>query len=170
VARREEHASGRGHLSWRYVGQRVCQHAYRKVPSPSPFPYRFHSSPSFPTSHDRYQSYVERFRSIFHAPASLPVYYLPGNHDVGLGHGPKTSVHARSRYLDTFGPLSQHIQLGGYTLLMVDAPALVDEDWRRDSAGENRTHGLPKDLIPLQQTRARQGSGKWFLRSHRLFH
>jgi hypothetical protein len=90
------------------------------------------------------------------------VYYLPGNHDVGLGDGGDTSTDARARYAVTFGPLSQYVALGGHSLLMIDAPALVDEDWRRDRAGENRTDGLPHNLIHLQQARAQQGFGKQF--------
>ena len=88
------------------------------------------------------------------------MYYLPGNHDVGLEGGGDTSTDARARYAVTFGPLSQHVVLGGHSLLMIDAPALVDEDWRRDRAGENRTDGLPQNLIRLQQARAQQGFGK----------
>ncbi|KAH9978753.1 Metallo-dependent phosphatase-like protein [Lactifluus volemus] len=104
-----------------------------------------------------YLAYARRFRSIFPTSPSLPVYYLPGNHDVGLGDGGDTSADARARYAVTFGPLSQYVALGGHSLLMIDAPALVDEDWRRDRAGENRTDGLPHNLIHLQQARAQQG-------------
>ncbi|KAI0305609.1 Metallo-dependent phosphatase-like protein [Multifurca ochricompacta] len=102
----------------------------------------------------KYQEYVQRFRSIFSAPQSLAVYYIPGNHDVGLGNGRDTSTLARPRYKAAFGPLAQHVVLGGHSLLMVDAPALVDEDWRRDNASESRTDGLPQDLKYLQHLRA----------------
>jgi hypothetical protein len=102
----------------------------------------------------RYQEYVARFHSIFSAPPSLPVYYIPGNHDVGLENAPNISANARLRYKTTFGPLSQHVMLGGHSLFMVDAPALVEEDWRRDSTGESRTNGLPKDLEYLRYLRA----------------
>jgi 3',5'-cyclic AMP phosphodiesterase CpdA len=107
----------------------------------------------------RYQEYVERFRSIFSASPSLPVYYLPGNHDVGLGDGPNTSKLARSRYRAAFGSLSQHVVLGGHSLLMVDAPALVDEDWRRERAGESRINGLPQDLNFLKHLRMQHVPG-----------
>ncbi|KAI9442239.1 Metallo-dependent phosphatase-like protein [Lactarius indigo] len=60
----------------------------------------------------RYQKYVERFHSIFSASPSLPVYYLPGNHDVGLGDGRGTSKLSRSRYRAAFGPLAQHTRIG----------------------------------------------------------
>lgn len=31
----------------------------------------------------RYEEYYQRFKSIFHKQSQAPVYYLPGNHDVG---------------------------------------------------------------------------------------
>ncbi|KAH8990472.1 Metallo-dependent phosphatase-like protein [Lactarius akahatsu] len=101
----------------------------------------------------RYQEYVDRFHSIFTASPSQPVYYLPGNHDVGLGNGRGTSQLARSRYRAAFGPLTQHVALGGHSLLMVDAPALVDQDWHREQAGESRIDGLPQDLNYLKHLR-----------------
>jgi hypothetical protein len=107
----------------------------------------------------RYQEYVERFRSIFSASPPLPFYYLPGNHDVGLGDGRDTSTFARSRYRAAFGPLAQHVVLGGHSLLMVDAPALVDEDWRREQAGESRFDGLPQDLHFLKHMRMQHTPG-----------
>jgi hypothetical protein len=85
------------------------------------------------------------------------VYYVPGNHDVGLNNGPNTL--ARPRYKTTFGPLSQYVVLGGHTLFMVDAPALVEEDWRRESTGENRANGLPRDLEYLRHMRAEHAAG-----------
>ncbi|KAI0268715.1 Metallo-dependent phosphatase-like protein [Gloeopeniophorella convolvens] len=106
----------------------------------------------------KYQEYHARFLSIFSVPASLPVYYLPGNHDVGLGHTDDTSPFARSRYSAAFGPLSRHVVLGGHSLLMVDSPALVDEDWRRTEAREDRGSGLPHDLRDLQHLRAQHAA------------
>jgi hypothetical protein len=87
------------------------------------------------------------------------VYYVPGNHDVGLQDGPNTSGLARARYKTTFGPLSQHVVLGGHSLLLVDAPAIVEEDWRRERTGENRVNGLPKDLEYLRHMRAEHTPG-----------
>ena len=118
----------------------------------------FRPALSFCTT-SRYQEYVERFRSIFSASPSLPIYYLPGNHDVGLGDGRNTSKFARSRYRAAFGPLSQHVVLGGHSLLMVDSPALVDEDWRREQAGENRIDRLPQDLNFIKHLRMQHAAG-----------
>lgn len=86
------------------------------------------------------------------------MYYVPGNHDVGLGNRRDTSALARPRHRLMFGPLVRHVVLGGHSLLMVDAPALVDEDWRRENAGESRTDGLLKDLEHLRHVRAAQAS------------
>ena len=49
--------------------------------------------------------------------------------------------------------------LGGHSLLMVDAPALVDEDWRREQAGESRIDGLPQDLNFLKHLRMQHAPG-----------
>jgi hypothetical protein len=108
----------------------------------------------YPPSACRYQEYVRRFRSIFLTPPSVPVYYIPGNHDVGLGNRGNASSLARPRYRSAFGPLAQHVVLGGHSLFMVDAPALVEEDWRRQNMGEDRTNGLPRDLEYLQHMRS----------------
>jgi hypothetical protein len=83
------------------------------------------------------------------------VYYIPGNHDVGLGDRGNISSFARPRYRSAFGPLTQHVKLGGHSLFMIDAPALVDEELRREDAGERgRVNGLPQDLEYLQHMRA----------------
>lgn len=118
----------------------------------------FSPSPSLGTAlrhlYRRYQEYVNRFHSLFPAPPSVPVYYIPGNHDVGLGDRRNASSLARARYRAAFGPLSQHVSLGGHSLFMVDAPALVDEDLRRENAGEvGSADGLPEDLKYLQHSR-----------------
>ena len=148
-----------------HITKCVMGHAPPPPPPPSLFsalrvqalipPSLLSSPPRLPsTLRCRYQEYVARFYSIFSTPPSLPVYYIPGNHDVGLENAPNTSANARPRYKTTFGPLSQHVVLGGHSLFMVDAPALVEEDWRRHSTGESRTNGLPKDLEYLRYLRA----------------
>ena len=59
----------------------------------------------------------------------------------------------------TFGPLTQHVVLSGHSLVTVDAPALVDEDWRRGQAGESRIEGLPQDLNLTKHLRMRHAAG-----------
>lgn len=64
---------------------------------------------------------------------------------------------ARPRYRSAFGPLAQHVKLGGHSLFMIDAPALVDEDLRLENAGEaGSATRLPEDLQYLQHVRAGQ--------------
>jgi hypothetical protein len=94
------------------------------------------------------------------------VYYIPGNHDVGLGGRRNTSSLARPRYRAAFGPLAQHVKLGGHSLFMIDAPALVDEDLRRQDAGEQGgANGLPQDLGYLQHMRAGQVASAYLVQS-----
>ncbi len=85
---------------------------------------------------------------------------------MGLGDRRNTSTLARLRYRSAFGPLSQHVKLGGHSLFMIDAPALVDEDLRREDAGEKGSvKGLPQDLGYLQHMRAEQVAGAYLVPS-----
>ncbi|KAJ2989890.1 hypothetical protein NUW54_g8643 [Trametes sanguinea] len=89
-------------------------------------------------SDEEYNRYVRRFRSIFAADGRLPTYYIPGNHDIGLGSSSPTyrfSEHVLERYLSNFGPLNQRISISNHTALLIDAPGLVDEDRERALAG-----------------------------------
>ncbi|OSD03988.1 Metallo-dependent phosphatase [Trametes coccinea BRFM310] len=91
---------------------------------------------------EEYNRYVRRFRSIVAADDRLPKYYIPGNHDVGLGSSSPTyrfSEHALERYLSNFGPLNQRISISNHTVLLIDAPGLVDEDRERALAGMSFT-------------------------------
>lgn len=81
---------------------------------------------------------------------------------MGLGDRDNTSSLARPRYRSAFGPLTRHVKLGGHSLFMIDAPALVDEDIRREDAGERGSaRGLPQDLGYLQHMRAEQVAGRY---------
>ena len=76
---------------------------------------------------------------------------------MGLGDRGNISSFARPRYRSAFGPLTRHVKLGGHSLFMIDAPALVDEELRRENAGERGSvNGLPQDLEYLQHMRAKQ--------------
>ena len=100
------------------------------------------------------------------------MYYIPGNHDVGLGDRPNMSSLARPRYRSAFGPLAQHVKLGGHSLFMIDAPALVDEDLRLENAGKaGSATRLPEDLQYLQHVRAGQvaNASGYLIRSRLLF-
>jgi hypothetical protein len=53
----------------------------------------------------------------------------------------------------------------GHSLFMIDAPALVDEDLRREDAGERGgVNGLPQDLKYLQHMPAEQVASGYLLR------
>ncbi|EIW63035.1 uncharacterized protein TRAVEDRAFT_69187 [Trametes versicolor FP-101664 SS1] len=89
-------------------------------------------------SDDEYGRYVRRFRSIFAHDERLAMHYMPGNHDIGLGVSSPSyrfSDLARERYLSSFGPLNQRITLGNHTVLLIDAPSLVDEERARTASG-----------------------------------
>lgn len=38
---------------------------------------------------------------------------------------------SRDRYVKNFGPLNQVVSIANHSLVMIDAPGLVDEDYRR---------------------------------------
>ncbi|KAJ9120458.1 hypothetical protein QFC24_005130 [Naganishia onofrii] len=56
--------------------------------------------PSSDFSHHRYQTYTNRFKSIFRLPEGTPMYYVPGNHDLGLGPNRLFSPYAKQRYAE----------------------------------------------------------------------
>ncbi|KAI0645414.1 Metallo-dependent phosphatase-like protein [Trametes meyenii] len=93
-------------------------------------------------SDEEYDRYVRRFRSIFSARKQLPMHHMPGNHDIGLGLSSPSyrfSEHARERYLSNFSPPNQQIAIGEHTVVLIDAPGLVDEDRARTASGMSYT-------------------------------
>ncbi|GJJ06641.1 hypothetical protein Clacol_000835 [Clathrus columnatus] len=52
-----------------------------------------------------------------------------------LGRSRAFSARTRSHYEAVFGPANQIKTFGNYTLILLDAPALVEEDYRRHSTG-----------------------------------
>lgn len=61
---------------------------------------------------------------------------MVGNHDVGLGRSSAFSRRARPRYEKSFNVSdpNQVVYFGNHTLVLLDAPGLVEEDYRRVSA------------------------------------
>ena len=79
------------------------------------------------------------------------MYYVTGNHDVGwvqvlslslpelihliyfcsLGVSEYFSENARNRFRHHFGPLNHGVLIGNHTILFIDAPGLVEEDFQR---------------------------------------
>ncbi|KAG8213657.1 Metallo-dependent phosphatase-like protein [Butyriboletus roseoflavus] len=87
-------------------------------------------------STSEYEAYFTRYQGIFNMGDSPPpVYYLPGNHDVGLGNLAPFSLEADMRYTSHFGPRNYRRTIGNHTLVFVDAPALIEEDLLRAERG-----------------------------------
>ncbi|KAH7908471.1 Metallo-dependent phosphatase-like protein [Hygrophoropsis aurantiaca] len=83
-----------------------------------------------------YEAYYARFRDIFKmGNKAVPVYYLPGNHDIGIGDSNSFSLEGGTRYSSHFGPRNYRISISNHTLMFIDAPALVEEDVIRASRG-----------------------------------
>ncbi|KZT43486.1 hypothetical protein SISSUDRAFT_1068779 [Sistotremastrum suecicum HHB10207 ss-3] len=87
-------------------------------------------------SDSEYTAYWRQFKSIFKISDHIPVHFLPGNRDVGLGGSKSFSPRARERFQKHFDSLNNVISIAGHTLLFLDAPDLVDEDYRRHAAGK----------------------------------
>ncbi|KAF8806465.1 Metallo-dependent phosphatase [Phlegmacium glaucopus] len=82
-------------------------------------------------SDEEYETYYQRFKSIFKVSKDTPQYFIPGNHDIGLGLSSSFSPHAYTRYTSHFGTPNFEILLANHTLIMFDAPGYVDEDSKR---------------------------------------
>ncbi|KAL4074212.1 Metallo-dependent phosphatase-like protein [Scleroderma citrinum] len=83
-----------------------------------------------------YKAYHARYSDIFKMVGrSVPTYYLPGNHDIGLGQDSSFSLEVDSRFTSHFGPRNHRISIGNYTLVFIDAPALAEEDVLRANKG-----------------------------------
>ncbi|KZT67161.1 Metallo-dependent phosphatase [Daedalea quercina L-15889] len=97
-------------------------------------------------SDDGYEEYFQRFRRIFRTSQQVPMYYISGNHDVGLGTSPRFSEHALGRYTSHFGLLNQIFEFGNHTFVLIDAPGLVAEEDMRHRSGYSYSHWA--DLSP----------------------
>ncbi|CAE6478019.1 unnamed protein product [Rhizoctonia solani] len=98
---------------------------------------------------DEYESYYARFNAIFQTRNGTQKYYLVGNHDVGLGSNKAFSAKARQRYLSHFGQTNYQVPVANHSLVFIDAPGLVEEDYVRyeqDEAFEDWT-GMPGGTI-----------------------
>lgn len=87
-------------------------------------------------SNSEYNEYVTRFFDIFKLKDfSIPTFFLPGNHDLGLGEDASFSLEARTRYTSHFGAWNHKTTIGNHTVLFIDAVALVEEDVVRADRG-----------------------------------
>ncbi|KAG9009367.1 hypothetical protein FRB94_012184 [Tulasnella sp. JGI-2019a] len=83
---------------------------------------------------DQYEEYQRRFSETFKIQSYIQRYFVTGNHDVGLGSHRSFSGQARRRFRQRFGAEQQVVDFGNHTFVFIDAPALVDEDYRRHAA------------------------------------
>lgn len=101
---------------------------------------------------NRYEKYYEAFEDTFAVHGlAVSFHFLPGNNDVGYGFPAvhpilsfahtapslnmqsKKSRIARRRYHKHFGPFNQAVSIANHTLVLIDAPGLVEEDNTRAS-------------------------------------
>ncbi|KIM40228.1 hypothetical protein M413DRAFT_446396 [Hebeloma cylindrosporum] len=82
-------------------------------------------------SDQEYEEYFQRFKHIFRTVEDIPQYYIPGNHDVGLGRASQFSPDAYARYVTHFGKPNREISLANHSLVLFDAPGYADEDAKR---------------------------------------
>ncbi|KAI9442756.1 hypothetical protein H4582DRAFT_2073340 [Lactarius indigo] len=120
-------------------------------------------------SDDEFAAYVEHFKSFFLRPLdpSVEVRYIPGNADVGydpaslslcwqyhllvvlkyfshsLGVASAFSKHVRQRYERHFGRANQLLAAANHSLVLLDAPGIVDEDYMRAGPGTSFEEWIP---------------------------
>ncbi|ETW80437.1 hypothetical protein HETIRDRAFT_46276, partial [Heterobasidion irregulare TC 32-1] len=99
---------------------------------------------------DEYETYVRKFKNTFPVDPDIEVRYLPGNSDVGLGEINSFTKHVRERYMDHFGALNQRISVANSTLVLLDAPGLVNEDYLRAGSGVSFDHWTPLKDGPIE--------------------
>lgn len=78
-----------------------------------------------------YETYFSLYSSIFSLPPSIPMYHVPGNHDIPLGPWPQFSPAARDRYAKHFGTPNEVITVANHSIVLLDSVSLVEEDYRR---------------------------------------
>ncbi|KAJ6499162.1 Metallo-dependent phosphatase-like protein [Mycena sanguinolenta] len=101
----------------------------------------------FAMSDDEYESYFRRFKSIFSLNSRVPQYFIPGNHDTGLGISEEFSEKAGARFKSHFGPLNSRHTIANHTFILLDAPGLVDESTRHGKYDGNSVGGGPLELV-----------------------
>ena len=52
-----------------------------------------------------------------------------------MGDSEDFSDKAEARYIEHFGPLNQRLEIANHTFVLIDAPGLVEEDYRRSNEG-----------------------------------
>lgn len=60
-----------------------------------------------------------------------------------LGVSNSFSRHVRQRYEDHFGPVNRHLPVANHSLILLDSPAIVDEDYMRAGHGTSFEEWIP---------------------------
>ncbi|TXT08735.1 hypothetical protein VHUM_02863 [Vanrija humicola] len=81
-----------------------------------------------------YDEYYQIFRSIFKLHPTTDIYFVPGNHDIGLGPPGTFSPLARRRFQQHFGDLNAVVSVANHSLILLDSVGLIEEDRRRYAA------------------------------------
>ncbi|KAH9942324.1 uncharacterized protein BXZ73DRAFT_97737 [Epithele typhae] len=99
---------------------------------------------------EEYEIHYRKFMDLFGRNRRVPSYFVPGNNDVGLNIDPTAARQARLRFTKHFGPLNQMISIRNHTLVMVDAPGLVEEDYIRAAKSTEYKDWTPKPHGPVE--------------------
>ncbi|EAU91469.2 hypothetical protein CC1G_01958 [Coprinopsis cinerea okayama7 len=84
---------------------------------------------------ESYSKAVKKFKKIFKTDAGVATYYVPGNNDITMGEITPVAKRVRGYFTESFGPLSQAFDVNNHTLVILNAPGLVDEDYQRAGRG-----------------------------------
>ncbi|KAI0743816.1 hypothetical protein C8Q80DRAFT_861563 [Daedaleopsis nitida] len=104
----------------------------------------------FIRSDDEYERNYNKFLEIFRLDRRIPIYFVPGNNDVGLNIEPAVARQARRRFTTHFGALNQKISVYNHTLIMLDAAGLVEEDYQRAAKSIDYDHWTPLPRGPVE--------------------
>jgi hypothetical protein len=87
-------------------------------------------------------------RDIYRAMWTLGKIFLNANHDQVLIHRSlgvfnTFSRHVRQRYESHFGSINRHIPVANHSLVLLDSPGIVDEDYIRAGHGTSFEEWIP---------------------------
>ncbi|KAF9222701.1 hypothetical protein BS17DRAFT_177773 [Gyrodon lividus] len=117
------------------------------------------ASGRYVTNNAGYDAYARTFEAVFPRDASVSFYFIPGNDDIGLGDSPAFSKDARRFFEEHFGPLNQVISISGHKFVLLDAPGLVEEDYRRHARGITYDQWTPLPGGPIELLMSISGQG-----------
>ncbi|KAI0057996.1 hypothetical protein BV25DRAFT_1830545 [Artomyces pyxidatus] len=100
-------------------------------------------------SDDEYAIYAHKFKDLFPLDPGVQVTYIPGNADVGLGRADAFTKHVRQRYERFFSPVNQHLSIANHSLVLLDAPGIVEEDYVRAGQGVSFDEWTPIQNGPV---------------------